>query len=159
MLAILLNEGCSPSPTSKSLQTQTSPILEDSQRRPLTSFSEEITSPIHELTLQAGSTYALNITAKNAGNEPWHQQGTGEMPVNAGYRWVDDKGTILPFEGTRAYLSRAVVAPGDSDHMKLTIKGEPKPGTYNLWVSMVQEGVAWFYDKHAAPLVIRVTIT
>jgi hypothetical protein len=162
MLAVLFAGSCSTSPRPDGIsqtQAQSSSAEQGSPRRPLISFSQDITSPVHEITMKAGSNYTLEIAAKNTGGEPWIQQGTGEMPVNAGYRWVDHKGAVLPFEGTRANLSRTVLNPGETDHLKLTIKAEPTPGTYNVWVSMVQEGVAWFYDKHASPLVVRVTIT
>lgn len=156
VLAVLFGDACSTSSRPSAPTEQSEPGF---SKGPLTSFSQEITSPVHEVTLKAGSEYTLEIAAKNTGSEPWIQQGAGEMPVNAGYRWVDAKGAILPLEGTRANLTRSVLKPGETDRLRLTIKAEPAPGTYSLWVSMVQEGVAWFYDKHAKPLVVHVTIT
>ncbi len=129
------------------------------QKAPLTTFSQEITSPIRQFEVKAGGTYTLDITVKNTGTEPW-LQGDGPMVVNAGYRWHDSSGAALPFEGTRAHLTRAVIRPGESDSLKLQILAQPTtPGSYTVWISMVQEGVAWFFERTAKPLIIPVTIT
>jgi hypothetical protein len=111
------------------------------EKRPLTSFSQEITSPVHDIQIKRGTVYTLNLTCKNTGTEPWIR-GAGPMFVDAGYRWKDSKGSQLPFEGTRAQLTRSVVRPGESDFLKLQIIAQPNPGSYTLWISMVQEQVA-----------------
>jgi len=123
----------------------------------LTAFSQEITSPIQEFLTGAGATFTLDINAKNTGTQPWFGK-AGSAPVNASYRWLDTAGNVLPVEGNRAQLSRPVVRPGESDHLKLQVLAPPNTGSYPLWVSMVQEGVAWFYTKGAAPLAVRVAV-
>jgi hypothetical protein len=123
----------------------------------LTSFSQEITSPVHEFQTKVGDTYTLDITAKNTGTEPW-SGGQKAMSVQAGYRWLDSKGNALPIEGNRAALDRPVVQPGESDTLKLQVAAPSTPGSYTLWVSMVQEGVAWFYIQGAKPLVLQATV-
>lgn len=123
----------------------------------LTSFSEEITSPISEFTVKAGDAYPLNITVKNTGTQPWYG-GAKAASVDASYRWVDAKGKELPIEGNRVLLSRPVIAPGESDKLTLPVLAPPGKGHYDLSISMVQEAVAWFYHKGAKPLVLRVTV-
>ena len=123
----------------------------------LTSFSQEITSPINEFHVKAGGTYPLEITVMNTGTESW-LRGTRPTSVEAGYRWRDGKGTILPMEGTRAMLNRAAVRPGESDVLHLQVAAPPAPGSYTLCVSMVQEGVSWFMDQGAKPLLLPVTV-
>jgi hypothetical protein len=124
---------------------------------PLTSFSQEIGSPVHELRAQAGSTFSLEIDTKNTGTQPWLGRALA-APVSAGYRWLDSGGTVLPMEGNRAQLKSPVLGPGESDHLKLQVVAPPSPGSYTLWVSMVQEGVAWFFAKGAKPLALPVTV-
>ncbi len=122
----------------------------------LTSFSQEITSPICEFEVKAGGTYTLDINTKNTGTQSW-LVGRHAALVNASYRWFDIHGNVLSIEGNRALLNRSV-RPGESDLLKLKIVAPPAPGSYSLWISMVQEGVAWFYSRGAKPLVVPVTV-
>ncbi len=78
--------------------------------------------------------------------------------VDAGYRWVDRAGNILPIEGTRAFLNRSTIQPGENDQLTLQVIAPANPGAYELWISMVQEGVNWFFDRGAKPLVLKVTV-
>jgi FkbM family methyltransferase len=123
----------------------------------LTSFSQEITSSVRQFRMKAGDAYAVDINVRNTGTQPWFGR-TSAAPVNASYRWLDNNGKVLPIEGNRAFLDRPVVRPGESDQLKLSVTAPPDPGSYTLWISMVQEGVAWFYDRGAKPLVLPVTV-
>ena len=78
------------------------------------------------------------------------------MAVTVGYRWVN-KGTVLPFEGTRAYLTHDL-APGESETVTLQVMPQAPPGAYDVWVSMVQESIAWFMDKGTNPLILHAVI-
>jgi hypothetical protein len=149
LAVVVLSSGC----TSEKKGSATSDFHEGDA---LSSYSQEITSPIHEFEVKVGETYTLNITAKNTGTQPWF--GQGASPVNACYRWLDPKGVILPIEGKRTSLSSAVLQPGATDQLKLQVVAPANPGSYTLWVSMVQEGVDWFFGKGAKPLVIQVTV-
>ncbi|MFZ0593622.1 MAG: hypothetical protein WAM39_24395 [Bryobacteraceae bacterium] len=124
----------------------------------LSSFSQDITSPIHEFRIKAGGTTIVDVTAKNTGTQPWFGGQAKPMTVDASYRWISSDGNVLPIEGNRAQLDRSVIQPGESDALKLPVTAPPNPGSYTLWVSMVQEGVAWFYDKGSKPLVMHVTV-
>lgn len=122
----------------------------------LTSFSQEITSSIDRLDVWAGEPYILTIKSKNTGDQPWCAG--MHAPVNASYRWLDETGNVLEIEGNRAPLTRSLIRPGESDILKLSVVAPSIPGTYTLWVSMVQEGVAWFYNKGARPLALKVNV-
>jgi len=124
---------------------------------PLSSFSQEIVSETDELRLKSGETYALDITVRNTGTQSWHSGGE-TMTVAAGYRLLDSEGRMLPMEGERTQLNSSIVEPGQSESLKLRIAGPRQPGSYAIWVSMVQEGVNWFFDRNAKPLVLRVTV-
>jgi hypothetical protein len=122
----------------------------------LSSFSQEITSPVSSFQVRAGSNYAIDIQIKNTGTQPWHAGGEA-MSVDVGYRWVDDKGSVLPMEGKRGQLNHSL-KPGESDRLKMAIVAPSDPGVYTVWVSMVQEGVTWFYIQGSKPLTLRATV-
>ena len=124
----------------------------------LTVFSQQITSPIKNFEVKAGETYSLPITVKNTGTQAWHD-GQGPMTVDAGYRWEDSDGKLLEIEGNRAVLGRPILQPGESDTVHLMVAAPPKPGFYTLNVSMVQEGVAWFYTQGGTPLSLTVKVS
>lgn len=124
----------------------------------LTSFSEQITSPVHDFQVKAGGEYTLNVNVKNTGSQPWFRDAP-TAPVRLSYRWFGTDGKMLPIEGQRALLSTPVLKPGDSDAMKLKVTAPPSPGSYILRVSMVQEGVNWFYDRGAKPLDLQATVS
>lgn len=123
----------------------------------LTSFSQEITSSLCQFHVKAGGAYVVDIYVRNTGTQPWFGH-TQPAPVNASYRWLDNANKVLPIEGTRAFLNRPVIRSGESDLLKLEVTAPPDPGSYTLWISMVQEGVAWFYDRGAKPLAMPVTV-
>lgn len=123
----------------------------------LTSFSQEITALVTNLRLRAGGSCEVPIEATNIGTEPWFRT-IPSRPVNVGYRWLDSQGNVLPIEGNRAALDRDVVQPGQSCRALLTVTAPPVPGAYQLWISMVQEHVAWFHERGAKPLILPVTI-
>lgn len=119
----------------------------------LTSFSQEITSAIQEFQVKAGGTYVIHIEVKNTGAQPWFGNAL-TAPIHASYRRLDANGNVLPIEGNRALLNRPVIEPDESDTLQLQIPAPSNPGSYMLCISMVQEGVAWFCDRGAKPLVL-----
>jgi hypothetical protein len=127
------------------------------ERDRLSSFSQEITSPTRRIKVKAGETYSLSIEVKNSGLQAW-VGGECPQPVNASYRWLDNNGNPIAIEGNRAPLGSPSLRPGDNTLLKLNVVAPPRPGPYTLLVSMVQEGVAWFIDQGAVPLVIPALI-
>jgi FkbM family methyltransferase len=123
----------------------------------LSSFSQKITSPTRQFRVKAGDTYLLSVEATNTGSQPW-MGGDCAAPVNASYRWLDSNGNILPIEGNRAPLENRTVRPGESISLELNVVVPPRPGSYTLSLSMVQEGIAWFIDRGATPLVIPAAV-
>jgi FkbM family methyltransferase len=130
-------------------------LLQEADR--LSSFSQEITSPANELRMSAGGACTVSINVKNTGTQPWFGS-SAVWPVRASYRWFDTNGNALPIEGNRALLSRPVIQPGESDMVQLQISAPPYSGLYTVAISMVQEGVAWFLDRGADPLVLTAKI-
>jgi FkbM family methyltransferase len=123
----------------------------------LSSYSQEIASAVHDLRVAAGETCTVAIRVKNTGTQPWFGR-VPRAPVHASYRWLAANGDELPIEGNRALLNRPLVSPGESDELRLQIRAPSSPGSHILWISMVQEGVAWFYLRGASPLVLQATV-
>ncbi|MGA8594666.1 MAG: DUF1698 domain-containing protein [Bryobacteraceae bacterium] len=123
----------------------------------LTSFSQEITCGITELELKLRETYTLEINVKNTGIQPWFRGQGGATSVTAGYRWRDDERNG-GFAANRALLNRPVIRPGESDRLQLQLAPPSTSGSHTLWISMVQEGVDWFYARGAKPLFLRVKV-
>jgi hypothetical protein len=63
-------------------------------------------------------------------------------PVHISYRWLRD-GVVQ--EGTRSRLPRAI-PPRGSLACRVGLVAPSTPGTYDLRVTLVQEGIAWFDD-------------
>lgn len=118
----------------------------------LNSFFQEITSPVTNVHLRPGGSSEIQIEVTNTSTEPWFRA-VQSGPVNVGYRWMDKLGNVLTIEG-RAALDRDTVEPGQCCRIQITVTAPLTRGLYRLLISMVQEDVAWFYEKGAKPLIL-----
>ncbi|MDG0794534.1 hypothetical protein OMP38_29610 [Cohnella ginsengisoli] len=73
------------------------------------------------------------------GGEP-----VGKGQVNLSYHWMNQTGDKLLEDGIRTALSENVY-PNQSTESNMIIKLPQKSGHYLLRLSLVQEGVSWFY--------------
>jgi hypothetical protein len=64
-------------------------------------------------------------------------------PVYLSSRWIDDAGA--PIDGTRIVLAQALL-PGGSASYEIDLLSPDLPGTYDLSMSLVQEGIVWLDD-------------
>lgn len=124
---------------------------------PLSSFAQMITSTVREFRVKARGAYYIDINVKNTGTQPWFG-GSQLARVDASYRWHNSEGNVLPNEGNRTLLNRPVLRPGESEALRLEVVAPRDPGPYTLWISMVQEGVDWFYRRGAKPLILLATV-
>lgn len=87
----------------------------------------------------------INVNIKNTSQEIWRALPQGGIDsINASYQWFDETGTKFLAEGIRNPLSKDVL-PNESIEMDMNIR-LLKKGKYILKLSMLQEGVAWFYQ-------------
>jgi hypothetical protein len=123
--------------------------------KPLTIFSQEITSTTHELTVSPGGEFQVPVMIKNPTDEQWSS--FGKYPVVVSYLWFDNN-VMFPPESQRTLLP-ARVPPGGS--VMVTVKGKaPQKGQKLLLkITLVQEGVAWFAASGARSLEIPVEMT
>jgi hypothetical protein len=98
-------------------------------------------------TAAPGERLALAIRLVNASGAPWSAAGlprrAGELRTAAACRWLDAAGHALPDEPERSLLPRDV-APGEALAMTVRTTAPRQPGSYRLYVTLVQEGVGWF---------------
>jgi hypothetical protein len=124
--------------------------------QPLTTFSQEITSPVHEFEIVRDQQTQVQITVKNPSTQSWFRD--GKHPVRLSYKWFQD-GRPLPYEGERTFLPVAEMKPGQAESFQAAVLApEKETGKLTLAITMVQEGVAWFHETGATPLRINAVV-
>ena len=95
--------------------------------------------------LTASSYVTVPVTVRNEGPMLWRAD---RAPVvHLSYHWRQEgKADYVAFEGERTTLPRDV-APGESVLVEAVVLTPDKPGAYELEWDLVQEAVAWFYQK------------
>lgn len=91
-------------------------------------------------TLSAGTWHEVTCRIENLG--PAFLVSAPPHPVHISYRWVAGSTSD---EGDRTRLPQSI-APKSSLECYLGVRAPAKPGAYELQVTLVQEGVAWFDD-------------
>ncbi|HUP27246.1 MAG TPA: O-antigen ligase family protein [Chloroflexia bacterium] len=99
--------------------------------------------------LSAGEVVTVPVTLRNEGPMVWQAE---RVPaVDLSYHWKNagegpDAQYYAVFEGERTRLP-ADVAPGGTVSVEAIVRAPAKPGNYLLEWDLVQERVAWFYEK------------
>ncbi len=89
----------------------------------------------------AGGTYTVPVSVKNTGAAAWNA--TGANLVDLSYHWHDPAGNTVVWDGVRTALA-ADVAPGATATVNARITAPLAPGTFQLTIDLVREGVGWF---------------
>ncbi len=114
-------------------------------------------------TAAPGERLALAVRLVNASGAPWSAAGlprrAGELRTAAACRWLDAAGHALADEPERSLLPRDV-APGETLAMTVRTTAPRQPGSYRLYVTLVQDGVGWFDQATGSaspplPIVVR----
>ena len=87
-----------------------------------------------------GATLRVECEIVNRSSESW-------LPENGwaiGYHLFDEQTGTLVVDGARTPLN---LSPSESGNMAMEIALPPEPGEYNVYVSVMREGVAWFYNE------------
>ena len=151
VFAVLLSSCGSRQPQTE----QTLPVTQSTEMNaPLSSFSEDIQSPVKSLALRPGEITLVPITLRNTDTSVLSS--AGRNPVRISYKWFDH-GKILPIEGERTALP-GPLNPGASLDIKVIVAAPETPGDMVLKITLVQEGVAWFVMAGATSLVLPVTV-
>lgn len=88
---------------------------------------------------------AVEIEARNLGDMPW--QASGQRPVRVSYRWIDEDGQVIVYDGERTALPQDV-QPGQAVRVWATVSAPPERRPH--WVlrmTLIQEWVGWFDER------------
>ncbi|HEV3309644.1 MAG TPA: ABC transporter permease, partial [Chloroflexota bacterium] len=98
-----------------------------------------------------GATLKVHYDLVNRSSASW-------LPENgwaAGYHLFDEPTGTLVVDGDRTPLS---LAPSESRKLAMEIALPPEPGQYDIYVSVMREHVAWFYNEGWPFLLIDVAV-
>jgi hypothetical protein len=87
-----------------------------------------------------GSTLLIRASILNESSEAWRP----EDGWAAGYHLFEDPTSTLVVDGERTPLD---LEPGASRTLEMTIATPPEPGEYSVYISVMRENVAWFYEQ------------
>ena len=118
---------------------------------PLNDFNSEIVAMCSPETVQSGSEALFSVRLNNKSTVTW--PAFGLQPVTLSYRWYTSEGTVLIADGLRTQLP-IDVEPNQSMAVVLHVKVPDAKGKLALTVSLVQEGVSWFMDRHPSSALV-----
>jgi len=127
---------------------------ENGLQRPLKSFRQNLSSTTTSLTLHPSQDVTIPVRIQNPGTETWVS--AGRYPVTISYKWFN-KGRMLPIEGERTLLPAAVPS-NQAVNVDVRVVAPAQSGDFDLRITLVQEGVAWFMLKSNTFLQLPVTV-
>jgi hypothetical protein len=98
----------------------------------------------------------FDVEITNQGNEPY-ALADGVGAVRLSYHWLTLDGKNVIQDGRRSFF-QAPLPPGQTKNIPLYVEFPTTPGRYRLRISLVQEGVAWFYHQGTGYTDLVVTI-
>lgn len=130
----------------------------------ITDFSQQITSTVTSLNLIPYRPVFIPLTIKNTGKQIWMGLEPRTVPkeynqihvVTVAYHWLNLT-THKSEEGGRTYFYQNVM-PGQTIQLQARMVAPGLPGKYQLKVSLLQEGIAWFDRSGGQGLVIPANI-
>jgi hypothetical protein len=127
---------------------------------PLKVFKQEITAPAPPQTLKVNEKVNMQVTVKNTGNESWPNKGSDQQGSNVVALqciWLDSAGKTVE-EGAGYGNLPNVLMPESSVNLVVNVQAPRAQGDYKLRCTMYQHGVAFFNDKGANPLLLKVKV-
>jgi glycosyltransferase involved in cell wall biosynthesis len=107
--------------------------------------------------MKAGQRCTGDVTVENRGEQVWVPVHQDSNEVKLSYHWLTMSGHMLIREGHRSSLPHDV-RPRTSVTIPMTIIPPTEPGSYQLEVELLREGVAWFSELGISPLKINVEV-
>ena len=96
------------------------------------------------------TTPAMTISFRNTGTRAWRKGAFGEqanLGINGDDRSLGAYGVGWPTPDRPAIQNEALVSPGGIGTFTFSMRGPPAPGTYQLHLRPVIDGVAWMEDE------------
>lgn len=95
--------------------------------------------------MSLGMAIEIPLTLKNEGKDSWY--GYGSHPVLLSYHWLKADGSTYQHDGLRTPLACESLAPGKASNEVVTVIPPETKGSYQLVLTLVQEGVCWFEER------------
>ena len=93
------------------------------------------------------------VEVRNESSQPW----AGEDGFALGYQIFDAETETLIVDGPRIPFEPPL-SPGEQRSFLVTIELPREPGAYRIFVSVLQEGVCWYYDRGSPFLLIEAQV-
>jgi protein tyrosine phosphatase (PTP) superfamily phosphohydrolase (DUF442 family) len=103
-----------------------------------------------------GQPQAVAVRVRNDSPETWHFRPMENAGIHLGFLLYDHKGTKIATG--RAGLFARDVAPGESIDLTVPLPGIREPGSYHLFLDMIEEGQVYFYQMGSEPCDCEVII-
>jgi protein tyrosine phosphatase (PTP) superfamily phosphohydrolase (DUF442 family) len=103
-----------------------------------------------------GVPQAFAVRLRNDSNEVWHFRPTDNAGVHLAFEVQDETGQKVA-AGKAGVFDREL-GPGQSLDLTVALPGLPAPGTYRLFLDMLDEGQAWFYQMGSEPVECEVRV-
>src|SRR4029079_12174775 len=100
----------------------------------------------------AGSRITVPVTVTNVGSLVWQP-----VAVTISYHLMSASGAVFVWDGARTPIPQAL-GTGQSATVNLAIQMPATPGTYEVRIDAVQEGVTWFSGQSIAPGTISLQV-
>ena len=97
-------------------------------------------------------TVTLRLRVRNIGGGVWPASA-----IRLAYQVLDEAAESLIEEG-RPVAFPADIAPDAESQVELTVELPSEPGQYRVWISPLEEGVAWFYERGSDWLELAATV-
>src|SRR5262249_20889587 len=108
--------------------------------------------------MKAGQPGSVRVRIRNMSGGVWAGREKDEThQVTLGNKWLDESGGIVINDDCRTPMP-GDIAPGSEMELVLPIRAPETPGKYILLLDLVQEQVAWFYEKGSNPVELNVTV-
>jgi hypothetical protein len=117
-------------------------------------FYEDNTLPRHACRVRLAAEAPASVTAGSRFRVPYRLENRAERTltpsypfrVHLGYRWFDASGAEVATGDAPRTLLPGPVAAGEAVQGWIDVDADCAPGRYQLRLSVVQDGVAWFDD-------------
>jgi len=93
--------------------------------------------------MTTGEQRAFDLLVENRGGARFDWGSDAQPPVFASYHWRTVEGEDVEYNGIRTPLPAPLV-PGESELVPVHVVAPERPGTYELELDLVHEGVRWF---------------
>jgi hypothetical protein len=120
---------------------------------PLARDAVRLQCSVDPLSISAHGDFTLPVDLENR-SDVWLTS-LPPFPVHVSYHWIDERGSVPIFDGTRTTLVPAL-APGVRRQYSVRISAPGIAGRWTLRLTLVQENIRWF-DQ--APTLLMTDVT